>query len=228
MSKIEEISGVDEAPKSSKMSSTSPYMGDVSFEALMDKISQREELKVQDFSKDFNVTKNLEPSPVEVTQTEEVKVPSIVENPSDIAHNVIRKTENSNTRIEEIKTTLKGLNDGDIAQPYRHSLRNKLTHIDDKLQIALSIAGSESKQSPRVSLINPVANFLNSLSHAQTQMGQLGEHLAAMGSRKETLGVADMLAIQIKVQQVQQQLEFFSATLNQAMQGFKQVIQTQV
>lgn len=52
--------------------------------------------------------------------------------------------------------------------------------------------------------------------------------LESMGNRREEISTANMMAIQIKVQQVQQELEFFSNLLNQAMQASKTLMNVQV
>lgn len=229
MSKVEEISGICETTETSKKSSSSSRIGDTSFESLMDQISQREDLKTQNTSTDLAVSMDLDPTPMELDQTNQNRISPVAENPSDMTQNVINSTQKSCAKIEDLKLTLKKFSDQDLSQYYRQSLRNRLTHIDDKLQITLSIAGSENKlSSPRISLIKPIEDFLGGLSHAQNQMSQLGDHLATMGKRKEALGMTDMMAIQIKVHEVQQQIEFFSATLNQALQGFKSLLQTQI
>jgi hypothetical protein len=228
MQEVEAISSVADVQNTSRGSFKSSA-SDVSFEDLMDKIVQRDEFIQKDLSlKETTqiVSNDSHPSPMEIDESN--KISPIAENPSDITQNVISKLDKSRVRIDDLKRSLKNINASDLPQSTRHSLRNKLSHVNDKMQIALSLAGAEPGNSPRVSLVDSVRSFLGSLSHAQTQMGNLGEHLAGMAKNKKELGMTEMMAVQIKIHQVQQQVEFFSATLNQSLQGFKSLLQTQV
>ena len=144
-------------------------------------------------------------------------------NPTEL----VAQTQNTVSEIEKVKETL-------TAQPaikgsYRNLLNNKLTHIDDNLRIALSKAGVEYvAPEKQANSVNPIVRFLGNLSHAQFQLESLGTYLEGMSNAKEPLSPANMLAIQIKVTHVQQELEFFTSLLNNALQSTKTLMNVQV
>lgn len=146
------------------------------------------------------------------------------------AEEIADQTRVTTDRIDEVKKTLETTTTIDNA--YHPLLRNKLSHIDESLQIAVSKAGLETGPVPTglgsQNIMNPIERFLGGLSHAQNQLHNLGDFLAAMGARKEEISTPNMMAIQIKVQHVQQELEFFSNLLNQAMQASKTIMNVQV
>jgi hypothetical protein len=146
------------------------------------------------------------------------------------AEEIAEQTRIATDRIDQVKQTLE--TSPALESAYKPLLRNKLAHIDESLQIAVSKAGLEtqvaSSEFDSQTLMNPIERFLGGLSHAQNQLHDLGNVLASMGQRKEEISTANMMAIQIKVQHVQQELEFFSNLLNQAMQASKTLMNVQV
>lgn len=131
-------------------------------------------------------------------------------------------------QIDHLKKTL-GEPDVKIKSSARTLLRNKLTHIDESLQIALTKAGVEyvPPEQP-TGLAAPMERFLGFLTHSEAQLTTLADEVSAMHLRKEDINPADMLLVQIKVTQVQQELEFFTALLNKALESTKTIMNVQV
>lgn len=118
-----------------------------------------------------------------------------------------------------------------IKKDFRPVMRNKLTHMEDSLdslRAALSNAGVEYTAPETKSSHNPIERFLGNLEHAQIQIDNLGGFLAAMDAKNQELSPANMLAIQIKVNHVQQELEFFTSMLNKALESTKTIMNVQV
>ena len=149
---------------------------------------------------------------------------------------IVDETKNTLTTIEQIKLRLESkLAQADMSmnKAYNPILKNKLTHVDDNLRIALSKAGVDFDPSALESAIippaaNPFERFLGHLSHAQFSLENLGEYLESASAEGRNLGTEDLLAVQIKVQRVQQELEFFSNMLNKALESIKTIGNVQI
>jgi hypothetical protein len=109
-------------------------------------------------------------------------------------------------------------------------LQNKLSHIDENLRIALSRAGVEyaPAQATEGKLVNPIERFLGFLSHGQEQLKSLSHEVELMHLNKKEISPANMLRIQMKVGYIQQEIEFFTAVLNKALESTKTIMNIQV
>lgn len=109
-------------------------------------------------------------------------------------------------------------------------LKNKLSHIDDNLRIALQKAGVDYVHSEKVApnTNNPIDRFLGLLTDGQYQLEHLANDVQTIADRKGELSPAYMLALQIKVGHVQQELEFFTSLLNKALESTKTIMNVQV
>jgi len=137
------------------------------------------------------------------------------------AHEVVQK-------IQEIKDKLNTPN-LEIKSSVQNLLRNKLSHIDENLKIALQKAGVEYAPPQKVQAPkNPIERFLTLLTDGQYRLERLGTDVMAMYNNKQEIAPAAMLAVQIKVGFIQQELEFFTNMLNQALQSTKTVMNVQV
>ena len=147
---------------------------------------------------------------------------------------LIQKAHTAIAQIEDVK--------GKLAQPnleikgsIQTLLTNKLSHIDESLKVALNRAGSEYAspvagpgKGEVASPQNPIERFLGFLTHGQYQLQKLAEDVHQMHLSKTEISPASMLAIQIKVGYVQQEIEFFTALLNKALESTKTIMNVQV
>lgn len=99
------------------------------------------------------------------------------------AEEIADQTKHTTERIDEVKKDLESTKV--IESAYQPLLRNKLSHIDESLQIAVSKAGLEtgvaSTELNSQTLINPIERFLGGLSHAQNQLHDLGSFFGIYG-----------------------------------------------
>ena len=108
-------------------------------------------------------------------------------------------------------------------------LRNKLSHIDENLKIALDRAGLEYNPPERpTSLAKPIDKFLGLLTHSQSQLETLAEDVKSMSLMDKEFSPANMLLIQIKVSYIQQEIELFTSMLNKALESTKTIMNVQV
>jgi len=134
-------------------------------------------------------------------------------------------------QIEEVKTQLSA-SQADIKPSYQNLLRNRLTHVDDNLKIALSKSGVEYAPPPaqvaQINSSNPIERFIGLLSSSQYQLEHLHGIIDQLSLTKAQLTPANMLALQIKVSYVQQQMELFTSLLNKALESTKTIMNVQV
>ncbi len=146
-------------------------------------------------------------------------------------NDLVAQTAEASQRVEQVKSELE-TPDLTIKKPVERLMRNKLTHISDELKIALSRAGAEPVEAPQLAgesvAPNPATKFLDHLTHAQYQLDHLGAYLQAMVDTDQDLSPANMLAIQIKVNKIQQELEFFTNMLNKSLESTKAMMNVQI
>jgi len=130
-------------------------------------------------------------------------------------------------KIRSLKTRIEAP-DATIKPEFRTTLRHKLTHIDETLQVTLNKLGIEYKV-PEVADApkTPLHRFLGLLESGQGQLEALGSEIKNM-QNVAVLTPQAMLGLQYKVNIVQQQLELFTSCLNKALESTKTVMNTQV
>ena len=152
-----------------------------------------------------------------VEQVKKVQPPDIVAQAQEVI-----------SKMSEIKEQLALPNQG-IRPAYQNLLKNKLTHINDNLRIALSAAGVENVPAPAQPISNnPIDRFLGFLTDGQAQLQTIAKEVQTLGNNKSTMNPAAMLAVQIKVGFIQNELEFFSSVLNKALESTKTIMNVQV
>lgn len=138
-------------------------------------------------------------------------------------------------KIEEIKKVLSSP-DAKIKHTSHQLLENKLSHIHDSLRIALSRTGIEvpSAEATEVSAasgkgkrVNPIERFIGFLTDGQNQLENLSGEIKTMGNTKQ-LSPLDVLAVQVKVNQITQELELFTNVLNKGLESVKTLMNVQV
>ena len=134
------------------------------------------------------------------------------------------------SQIDQVKTQL-AQTQTVIKPSYQTLLRNRLSHIDDNLKIALSKAGVEytpPPNTPATGKTNPVERFISFLTNSQHQLENLHGTIENLNITGAQLSPANMLAIQMKMGYVQQQIELFTSLLNKALESTKTIMNVQV
>jgi hypothetical protein len=152
--------------------------------------------------------------------------------------NLVTQTKQALEKIESIKKTLE-TPDITIKASVRNLLQNKLSHIDDGLKIALTKVDAEynvndakiqaeAKEVSGTERVNPIERFLGFVTDGQYQLAHLGEQLQVMGVTGKELSPTNMLAVQVKMGWIQQELELFSNLLNKSLESIKTIMNIQV
>ena len=174
---------------------------------------------------------DVKPSPLDVAKNIYTQRPE-GSNPLDhIQQNVAK----ANARITEIKETLQSP-DVNIKSSYQSLLENKLSHIDENLKVALEKVGVEYQEpiaaaAPTENGVqNAIQKFLGFLSNSQSRLQNVADEVGQYRDKMNTKGVSpgDMLAVQLKVSYVQQELELFANLLNKALESVKTVMNVQI
>lgn len=132
-------------------------------------------------------------------------------------------------QIDQIKSQLSNVKE--IKPAYHSLLKNQLSHIDDNLKIALSKAGIEYKPTEVTNKEenNPVLRFIDSLTSSQDQLDGIYNNLDNMDKTgQKALSPQALMAVQIKVGYIQQQIELFTNLLNKALESTKTIMNVQV
>ncbi len=143
---------------------------------------------------------------------------------------LVAQTRDVIKQIEDVKTQLASP-DLQLKDSVQNLLKNKLSHIDESLKVAMNRAGLEySPVEPgqKSSLVAPIERFIGFLTHGQYQLQKLSNDIEMMHLNKTELAPASMLAIQMKVGYVQQEIEFFTSILNKALESTKTIMNVQI
>lgn len=216
--------------------------------ASTDKVSKALEIAAEDESRvapnkeQFDKLlgpKPVEPDPASSRKIESTKV-SVVEEVENLSRRagqvgrsppeqLVAQAQEVMSKIDELKEKLQTPN-LEIKGSVKNILSNKLSHIDETLKVALNKAGVEY-QAPVNSATNsknPIERFLGFLTESQSKLETLSQDVSTMAATRGEFTPALMLAMQVKVGFVQQELEFFTALLNKALESTKTVMNVQV
>lgn len=141
---------------------------------------------------------------------------------------LIAQAQDAITKITELKEKLR-TPDLEIKKSIQTELSNKLTHLDENLRVAMSRTGVEYKPPIDTSKSqNAIDRFLGLLTDGQDKLNNLTNDLARMDAAGERFSPATMIVLQVKVGAMQQEIEFFTALLNKALESTKTIMNVQV
>jgi len=102
-------------------------------------------------------------------------------------------------------------------------------HIDSSLRTAVGKVGVEvTDQTVKPLTPNPMVTFLNYLTTSDHKLSTLISEVKALDISKNRLTPEKLLAVQIKLGFVQQELEFFTNILNKALESIKTTMNVQI
>lgn len=148
--------------------------------------------------------------------------------------NLKKQAQDVVTQLDSIRNQIADAQ-GDIKPSYQTLLKNRLTHIDESIKIALSKAGAETPAAlpvaaaaPTKGAAAPMERFLGLLTQSQYQLDHLNSTINSLSLTGAQLTPANMLALQIKVGQISQEIELFTNLLNKALESTKTLMNVQV
>lgn len=142
---------------------------------------------------------------------------------------LIAQTQEAINKLEDIKGRLQAP-EVQVKESLTPLLDSKLTHINENIRAALTKTGAEyaAPTLPIAPSQNPVMRFLGFLTDGQYKLQTLAAEVERMHLRKEDINPAALLAVQLKVGLITQELEFFSSLLNKALESTKTIMNVQV
>jgi len=132
--------------------------------------------------------------------------------------------------IQKIEEALKKDANAKLSPIHEIPLSERLVHIDATLKSALGIVGLEAKPMAKAVApqANPLTKFLNYLTNGDKQLSTIALEITKLDTTKGEITPARLLAIQIKLNFVQQEIEFFTNVLNKGLESVKTLMNIQV
>jgi len=110
------------------------------------------------------------------------------------------------------------------------ALSANVEHIDRALQDALHLTTNVEVGSaiPAPTTKPPLERFLNFLTESDRRLSGIISEVQGLQLEKQRLTPATLLAMQVKIGFIQQELEFFTTTLNKALESTKTIMNVQI
>lgn len=131
-------------------------------------------------------------------------------------------------KIDELKQKLNTPN-LELKSSMQQELRNKLSHIDDSLRVAMSRTGLEYTPpvAPEKSQ-GTINRFLGLLTDSQDKLMHLTDDIERINASGKPFSPATMIVLQMKVGIMQQEIEFFTTVVNKSLESTKTIMNVQV
>ncbi|MCF7851941.1 MAG: hypothetical protein K9M07_01725 [Simkaniaceae bacterium] len=111
----------------------------------------------------------------------------------------------------------------------KYLLRNKLTDVNSKIRDAATKAGVDVGESvDNIGRNNPIMKFLALLSDGTKQLSAAQNHIAQISKGGSSLRPAELLMVQVKLARAQQEIEYSSTILSNAISDIKMLFNTQI
>ena len=111
----------------------------------------------------------------------------------------------------------------------QYLMRNKLSEANTHLTAASEKMGAKVLPDQTLSSgLNPVEKFLKMVTHGQSQLTEAKQTLTELKDTEEGLSPADLMLVQVKLAQAQQELEYASILLSKVIDVIKQMINIQL
>jgi hypothetical protein len=227
---------IEEVKKIGKLAKADP--GDMDVAQSQDGVAPNKEYFEALMNQEQQPGQRENPIAIQPAQTGPTK-PSLVDEVRDLGRkadhvsranlkDLVAQSQEVINQIDSIKQKLNTPN-LEIKASVQTLLRNKLTHIDENIKIALSKAGVEYKGPDKVSMDkSPIERFLGYLTDGQYKLDHLSQEVQKIGNNKDSFAPADMLVLQMKMSYITQELELFTSVLNKALESIKTTMNVQV
>lgn len=111
----------------------------------------------------------------------------------------------------------------------KYLLRNKLTEANAQIRSAATKAGVDVGPLPdEAKSQNPIVRFMALVTDGQRQMAQAQQQVSTLDQDGQTMSPGQLLLIQVKLSKAQQELEYSSIVLNNAVGAVKMLFNVQL
>jgi hypothetical protein len=229
--KVEPISG----PEKSKGSTGADYSDDIkrsNFDTALEKadVSKVERREVAP-----------PPAPIEPPQTQATKetlmdlakkasqeVPKVAPTPSDLQ----TQATNLRQRMQKVETGISRIQNEKIDLPTTEvqKMNTFIEHIDQGLRDVTKLTkGVEIGAMKEIDKTKPpLVRFLSYLTDSDKKLNSFLDEIGGLKIGEQKLSPDVLIAVQIKLGFITQELEFFTATLNKALESTKTVMNVQI
>ncbi len=141
---------------------------------------------------------------------------------------LIAQTNNTQDTLGEIQKNLNTQN-LKFKKSQADLLQTKLNNANDHLKSANQKMGANIPEDTQISAsADPVTRFLGLVTDGQSKLFEAQNQLQNLKSSGTSLAPGDMLLVQVKLSQAQQEIEYSSILLNQVVNALKQIINIQM
>ena len=109
-----------------------------------------------------------------------------------------------------------------------HLLKNKLTDAQGYLRQAGAKLGVETPQMKVPAGASTIERFMAYVNDGQEQLVQVQKKLKEMAAHGQQINAADMLAVTVKMNLAQQEIEYSSTLLSKVIDSIKQIMNIQL
>lgn len=141
---------------------------------------------------------------------------------------LLSQTTNARDTLGEIE---KNLNTSNLKFKKSQSdlLQTKLNNANDHLSSANQKMGAKVPENTEIAAnADPITRFLGLVTDGQNKLFEAHDQLQNLKTKGEALAPGDMLLIQIKLSQAQQEIEYSSVLLSKVVDSLKQIINIQM
>jgi hypothetical protein len=111
----------------------------------------------------------------------------------------------------------------------KYLLKNKITDANTQFRVANAKLGAEVPEESSLSgFKGPIGKFLALVVDGQRQMESAQTQLQSLKDKGQNMQPADFLLVQVKLNKAQQELEYSSVLLSNAVGAIKQLMQVQL
>lgn len=141
---------------------------------------------------------------------------------------LISQATNARDTLGEVEKNLKTPN-LKFKKSQAELLQNKLNNANDHLKAANQKLGAKAPEETQTSKsADPATRFLGLVTDGQNKLLEAHNQLQNLKTEKGTLAPGDMLLIQVKLAQAQQEIEYSSVLLSKVVDSLKQIINIQM
>ena len=146
---------------------------------------------------------------------------------------IVKQTDDLRSKVQDTISQVENLQKQDaritVSPAGDAILTDKLLHVEKSLGTTLGKVGVEVPvQDVAPPSRNPIVKYLNYLSNSDSQLNTLISEIQSMDPVGKRMQPEQLLAIQVKVNFVRQQIELFTNVLNKAVEGTKTIMNIQV
>jgi hypothetical protein len=135
---------------------------------------------------------------------------------------------NVQNQLNKVKRAQEQNPDVGLTRSQTHLIRNKLTDATDHLRAANAKMGAPVPDAPTPPGSGPIGRFLGYILDGENQLKSAREQLSTMAKNGDQLNPADMMLVQIRLNQAEQEISYASLLLSKVVSNLSQLLSTQL